>query len=117
MDGGITPSRAKAIVEQLLKREPVALVVPAIASTAEFEKALARLGVKAQRREIPARIDVAAIRHRLNLTQEEFAARFGLNVATVRNWEQGRSQPDEPARGFLAVIALHPEIAEEAASA
>ena len=114
---GLSPSKAKSLVERLWARERVAAVVPHVQSLADFERELAAFGVTAQRREIPRHIDVAAIRARLSLTQEEFAARFGLSVSTVRNWEQGRSEPDEPARGFLAVIAAHPEIAEAAISA
>jgi DNA-binding transcriptional regulator YiaG len=115
--GGITPSRAKSLVERLLVGDSIAVIVPAVESAAAFDKSLAALGLKTERRAIPRHIDVAEIRRRLALTQEEFAARFGLNVATVRNWEQGRSEPDEPARGYLAVIATHPEIAEAAVSA
>jgi putative transcriptional regulator len=115
--GGVSASKAKSTIERLLDGDKVALVVPMVDTAAGFEKALAQHGITAQRREIPRTVDVAAIRNRLKLTQEEFAARFGLNVATVRNWEQGRSDPDEPARGFLAVIDRYPELAEEAVSA
>jgi len=59
-------------------------------------------------------MDVAAIRKRLKLTQAGFAARFGLSVATVRDWEQGRRVPDRPARVLLAVIAQNPEAVEQA---
>jgi putative transcriptional regulator len=40
--------------------------------------------------------------------------RFGFTPATVRNWEQGRTQPDGPARVLLAVIAHHPDAVEDA---
>ena len=53
---------------------------------------------------IPAKIDVRAVRTRLNLTQEEFSLRFGLTLARVRDWEQGRSSPDSAARAYLTVI-------------
>jgi len=42
------------------------------------------------------------------------AARFGCQPATLRNWEQGRTRPDGPARVLLAVIARHPEAVEDA---
>src|SRR5437879_2878635 len=54
-------------------------------------------------------IDVRAVRRRLGLSQSEFAARFGFQPATLRNWEQGRTRPDGPARVLLAVIARHPD--------
>ena len=54
-------------------------------------------------------IDIRQIRAKMGLTQEQFALRFGFPQATLRNWEQGRSRPDTPARVLLAVIAKHPE--------
>jgi putative transcriptional regulator len=59
-------------------------------------------------------IDVRATRKSLGLSQAEFAARFGFHPATLRNWEQGRTRPDGPARVLLAVIARHPEAVEDA---
>lgn len=49
------------------------------------------------------------IRRALGLTQEEFAARYHIPVGTLRDWEQGRSEPDQPARAYLTVIAGDPE--------
>lgn len=113
---GIAASKAKSAVERLSAGQRVALTVPAVESVAAFEQELSGIGVRAHRREVPRRVDVAAIRHRLRMTQEEFAAHFALSVATVRNWEQGRSVPDDASRAFLAVIARDPEVAEEAVS-
>jgi len=48
------------------------------------------------------------IRRALELTQEEFAARYHIPVGTLRDWEQGRSEPDLPARAYLTVIARDP---------
>ena len=45
----------------------------------------------------------------LGLTQEEFAARYRIPLGTLRDWEQGRSEPDQPARAYLTVIAHDPE--------
>jgi putative transcriptional regulator len=59
-------------------------------------------------------IEVRSLRQKLGLSQSKFAARFGFTPATVRNWEQGRTQPDGPARVLLAVIAYHPEAVEDA---
>ena len=58
--------------------------------------------------------DVAAIRKRLGLSQDRFAKKFCLSPATVRDWEQGRRQPDTPARNFLRVIDYAPETVERA---
>jgi len=59
-------------------------------------------------------VDVRQVRRRLKLSQTQFAARFGFAPASVRNWEQGRTRPDGPARVLLAVIAKHPEAVQDA---
>ena len=57
---------------------------------------------------------VRTLRRRLNLSQEQFAQRFHLALGTVRDWEQGRNQPDHAARALLQVIAYAPDVVEEA---
>jgi putative transcriptional regulator len=57
---------------------------------------------------VPARIDVRAIRMRLEMTQDEFAGRFGFSVNTLRHWEQGSRQPDGATRAYLLVIERAP---------
>jgi putative transcriptional regulator len=52
---------------------------------------------------------VRTLRRALGLTQEEFALRYRIPLGTLRDWEQGRTQPDQPARAYLAVIARDPE--------
>lgn len=52
---------------------------------------------------------VKVIRRALGLTQEEFSARYRIPLGTLRDWEQGRSEPDQPARAYLKVIAVDPE--------
>ena len=49
------------------------------------------------------------LRRALALTQEEFAARYHIPLGTLRDWEQGRCEPDQPARAYLTVIAHDPE--------
>jgi putative transcriptional regulator len=53
----------------------------------------------------------------LNMTQEEFAAALRLPVATVRNWEQGRFDPDPAARSLIAIVAANPRLALAALAA
>jgi putative transcriptional regulator len=55
-------------------------------------------------------VDVKALRTRLRLAQPEFAARYGLSVGTVRDWEQGRAVPDRPAQALLRVIEAEPDL-------
>ena len=49
------------------------------------------------------------LRRALHLTQEEFATRYRIPIGTLRDWEQGRCEPDQPARAYLTVIAHDPE--------
>jgi putative transcriptional regulator len=52
---------------------------------------------------------VKTLRRALQLTQEEFAECYRIPIGTLRDWEQGRSEPDAPARAYLRVIAADPE--------
>jgi putative transcriptional regulator len=61
-------------------------------------------------------VDVRKVRRQMGLSQAQFAAKFGLSPATLRNWEQGRAHPDAPTRVLLAVIAKHPEAVEDVLS-
>lgn len=54
------------------------------------------------------------IRRALHLTQEEFAARFHIPLGTLRDWEQGKTEPDQAARAYLRVIARNPKAVVEA---
>ncbi len=54
--------------------------------------------------------DVKAIRNKLNLSQSQFAGTFGIPLATVKNWEQGRRTPDQPANVLLFVISQVPDV-------
>lgn len=52
--------------------------------------------------------DVKAIRAKLNKSQAEFALMIGVSVSTLQNWEQGRRQPEGPARALLKVASVNP---------
>jgi putative transcriptional regulator len=52
--------------------------------------------------------DVRAIRRKLRMSQTEFAEQYRIPLPTLKNWEQGRRQPDAPAAAYLHVIALRP---------
>lgn len=52
-------------------------------------------------------------RAKLKLSQAEFAKRFGLSVATIRNWEQGRRVPETSSRILLSIIDKYPHIVDE----
>jgi putative transcriptional regulator len=53
--------------------------------------------------------DIRAIRRRLGQSQTAFARMIGVSVATLQNWEQGRRQPEGPARALLKVAAVNPQ--------
>lgn len=91
--------------------------------TSDFDKLVASIeeAGKIRRGEIePARVtvfeptDVKAIRAKLEVTQTEFALMIGVSVATLRNWEQGRRQPEGPAQALLKVAAHSPELVARA---
>jgi putative transcriptional regulator len=74
----------------------------------------------AEGKSVPVRVhvvevpDVRAIRRRLRMSQNEFARVYRIPLATLKNWEQGRRQPDAPAAAYLQVIANRPREAREA---
>lgn len=53
--------------------------------------------------------DPKAIRERLGLSQSRFAAIIGVSVRTLQNWEQGRREPEGPAKALLRVVDREPE--------
>ncbi len=58
--------------------------------------------------QVPDAIDPSVIRKELKMSQAKFAKAFGINLAALKNWEQGRRQPDPMARAYLTVIAKNP---------
>lgn len=75
------------------------------------------ISAKLRRRLIRGRFergsDVAALRRFIGLTQVDFAKAVGISVHTLRNWEQGRRQPEGPALALLRIAARHPKIIRE----
>jgi putative transcriptional regulator len=84
---------------------PLAPALP-VAEPAAMSVAPATTAVAPETATTPA---VRDLRRRARLTQQEFAARLGVPVETIRNWEQGKRMPRGPARALLAVIAHAPE--------
>ncbi|HEY5301529.1 MAG TPA: helix-turn-helix domain-containing protein [Acetobacteraceae bacterium] len=54
------------------------------------------------------------LRRALGLTQDEFARRYQIPLGTLRDWEQGRAEPDQPARAYLKAIAGDPDVVQRA---
>ena len=60
---------------------------------------------------------VRLTRESLNMTQEAFAAALQVPLATLRNWEQGRFDPDPAARALMTIVAANPRLALAALAA
>ncbi|PWC89812.1 hypothetical protein TSH100_04015 [Azospirillum sp. TSH100] len=58
----------------------------------------------------PGGVNVRGIRAKFNLTQRQFADRFGFPLGSLRDWEQGRYQPDPATQTLLFVIERDPEL-------
>jgi putative transcriptional regulator len=57
---------------------------------------------------------VRIVRRALGLIQEEFSARYRIPLGTLRDWERGRSEPNQPAKAYLRVIATEPAVIAKA---
>jgi putative transcriptional regulator len=73
----------------------------------------ARLRRRLMRGRFESGEDIAALRRFVRLTQTEFARAIGISVHALRNWEQGRRQPEGPAIALLRIAARHPRIIRE----
>jgi len=80
--------------------------VPCVESPEALLEELRACGLTAEMAE--GEVDVLAVRAATGLTQERFALEYGLDPATLRNWEQGRTRPDLTARSYLRLIAEDP---------
>jgi putative transcriptional regulator len=78
--------------------------------SAEEARAIAKGQVAPAGIYIPADVDVRAIRRKLEMPQEAFAAEFGFSINQVRDWEQGRSRPAGGARAYLMIIREEPDL-------
>ena len=71
-------------------------------------------GVRVHR---PRPVDVKALRAKVNMTQKEFAAKFGFSTATLRHWERGDRQPVGASLVLLNVIERNPRAVIKALTA
>ena len=68
----------------------------------------------AYRVHVPEHVNVKAIRTKLRMSQQAFAARFGFSINTLRHWVQGKRQPEGPTRAYLVVIGRAPHVVQKA---
>jgi DNA-binding transcriptional regulator YiaG len=113
----VSVKQAHTTITDLLVEPSVIVELPMLEDAQAFEKEVEALGAVATRIEVPGEVDVKTIRETLGLSQEAFAHRFGLDLATVRNWEQKRSRPDTAARVLLRTIEKEPDAVTRALTA
>jgi putative transcriptional regulator len=104
-DGRLVRER-DGVVETLVPRVDLARA----AATSEAEIAAQEVEDEAEAKTAAAAY-ARRVRHRTGLTQAAFAARIGVPLDTVRNWEQGKRAPAGPARALLRVLDRAPEAA------
>lgn len=110
------PKRAKAVRQPSKTKEPPTsrLFVRVQSALAEAHAHARGDAAERVRVHVPDAVDVRAIRNGLALTQDQFAARFGFTLAAVRDWEQGRRQPERAARVLLRIIEREPDAVRRA---
>ena len=105
---GVSVRAAKKAIDDLASGRTGYVEVTGGAGYAPLKRKMMSRNVAVHRIEARA-VDVRALRARLGLSQEAFAGRYGLDVATVRNWEQGRTTPEGPAATLLQLIDRDPD--------
>lgn len=103
---------AHAVLTEMVDNGKAFVTVPSVEDLRALKDELHSVGVTAKVH-APRPIDVREVRERTQLSQEAFSVRYGLDLATLRNWEQGRSEPDAAANTLLWTIARNPEAVEE----
>jgi DNA-binding transcriptional regulator YiaG len=103
---------AHAALTDMVDHGKAFVTVPCVEDLQALKEELSSVGIIAKMH-APRPISVREVRERTNLSQEAFSVRYGLDLATLRNWEQGRSQPDSAAIALLWTIARNPRAVEE----
>jgi putative transcriptional regulator len=88
-----------------VKKAPFEELARSVEQTGQIERGKKR----ASRRFHFTPADIRGIRDRLGLSQTQFALLIGISVSTLQNWEQGRREPEGPARALLRVADRNPE--------
>jgi transcriptional regulator with XRE-family HTH domain len=105
---GLSLRKGRDILEILASGRPAIVDLKTTSDLADVLSGLARFGVLGTTFEVP-NVDVRRVREEQQLSQPDFANCYGLEVDTIRNWEQGRNEPDGPAKVLLNVINHEPE--------
>ena len=110
----MTLLRAKRAMEEMVETGRCFVELPTVEDAEALGRDLEQAGIAAAPVRRSPKVDVRGLRQHLGLSREQFAARFGLEVETLRNWEMGRREPDTTARSYLQAIANDPELVERA---
>lgn len=105
---GVTVRTAKKVTDELSAGRVAYVQTPSVTDYERVRRSLMSHNVAVHQIK-PRKVDVKALRIRIGISQEAFAGRYGLDVATVRNWEQGRTEPEGPAATLLQLIDRDPE--------
>ena len=101
----IAQDGSEAVIPKMPMRPMTAIDVEAAAAADPDARPMTAEELHSARR-VPR---VKTLRRALGFTQEEFAVRYQIPLGTLRDWEQGRTEPDQPTRAYLKVIAKDPE--------
>ncbi len=110
--GNAAAHRGKAGATGMSKRDIGREILAGLDEIAAWKRGERTL--KTTRVELPRAAAAPEIRARLGLSQEAFAACMGVSVGTLRNWEQGRREPQGPARALLLIADRKPRAFLEA---
>ena len=78
----------------------------------EMKRHITGKAVRGARVTEPPAPDVRTIREAAKVSQSQFARLIGVNLRTLQNWEQQRTQPTGPARALLKIVASNPKAIE-----
>jgi DNA-binding transcriptional regulator YiaG len=113
---GLSMLRAKRAVEAAVESGEAHVRLPNVDIVGDVIRELKSTGIRALR--LANAMDVSEMlrqmRTELELTQEQFALRFGFDLDALQNWEQGRRKPDRAISAYLRVIARNPDAAARA---
>jgi putative transcriptional regulator len=96
-----------------MKKDLFAELVESIEEAGRIRKGL----VKPSRTFRYRPVDIKRIRNRLHVSQSQFSLMIGVSRSTLQNWEQGRREPEGPAKALLRVVDKKPEAVLEALQA
>jgi len=94
--------------EEVLEKRPIRPMTKEESHAAAFADPDARPLTPEEMKRAKPTPRAKIIRRALRLTQEEFATRYHIPIGALRDWEQGRAEPDQPARAYLRAIAGDP---------